>query len=157
MTRLTEMELRAALSTHEVISDTGATDMRKSEAHKAMAAYESEAAAAVRFWKWVTDHEAQYPALRWLTHHEAGGYRPDGVAARLRREGQRPGFPDYALYWANGGFAGWAMELKRADGTNHDTFLQRRWLLHLEEAGWQSLVCYGADEAIEALKEYLEC
>lgn len=36
MTRLTEKELADALSTHEVISDTGGTDMRKTEEHKAL-------------------------------------------------------------------------------------------------------------------------
>jgi hypothetical protein len=36
VTRLTEKELADALSTHEVISDTGGTDMRKTEEHKAL-------------------------------------------------------------------------------------------------------------------------
>jgi hypothetical protein len=35
MIRLTEAELKATLASHEVISDTGATDMRKTEAHRA--------------------------------------------------------------------------------------------------------------------------
>lgn len=36
MTRLTEAELKAALASHEVISDTGATDMRKTETHRVL-------------------------------------------------------------------------------------------------------------------------
>src|SRR3990167_1465025 len=106
--------------------DSGAVDMRRTEAHQALVDAEDESAAAIRFWGWVTDHESAYPQLRWLTHHESGGYRPDGVAARLKREGQRPGFPDYALYWANdAGMTSWAMELKVGD--NKPTDLQAQW------------------------------
>lgn len=159
MTRLTAEELAMALATHEILSDTGATDMTRTEAHKAIADSEDEKAAAFRFWKWVTEHEAQYPQLRWLTHHESGGYRPIVVATRLKREGQKTGFPDYALYWINTVdgliFMGWAMELKRADRTNHPTKEQREWLQHLQLQGWKCVVCYGADEAIVALIDYL--
>ena len=160
MTRLTEKELQAALASHEY-EDTFATDMSRTSAHREWAQAqndsEDESAAAVTFWQWVTDHESQYPALRWLTHHEAGGYRPDGVAVQLQREGVRPGFPDYALYWANDAeMTAWAMELKRADRTNDPTDLQAQWLGHLAWEGWKCVVCYGADEAIAAIKEYLE-
>ena len=137
--------------------DSGAVDMRRTEAHQALVDAEDESAAAIRFLGWVTVHETAYPQLRWLMHHESGGYRPFTTAVRLQREGQRPGFPDYALYWANGrGFVGWTCELKRADRTNHPTALQAEWLNHLRTQGWQCVVCYGADEAIAALKEYLE-
>ena len=158
MTRLTKAQLQALPK--KILFDSRAADTTRTEAHKALIAVEDEKATASRFWEWVTDHESQYPQLLWLTHHESGGYRPDGVAARLKREGQRPGFPDYALYWANtvacDFFVGWAMELKRADHSNHPTDLQAQWLTHLAWEGWKCVVCYGADEAIAALKEYLE-
>lgn len=159
MTRLTAEEFSMALATHEIVSDTGATDICRTEAHRTIADGEDEKAAGKRFWEWVIEHEAQYPQLRWLTHHESGGYRPIVVAARLKAEGQKAGFPDYALYWISivDGliFVGWAMELKRADRTNHLTGLQKEWLNHLKMQGWKTVVCYGADEAIASLIDYL--
>ena len=110
-----------------------------------------------RLMDWVRAQE--HLALRWIAHHEAGGYRRAVEAARLQRQGVPVGFPDYAIYWKSDmdgiEYIGIAIELKRADKSNHASPEQLAWLEHLADMGWYTLVCYGASEAIEAIAKYL--
>nr|WP_287960994.1 VRR-NUC domain-containing protein [Caldilinea sp.] len=110
---------------------------------------------AVALAAWIRAQEGRYPQLRYMTHHEAGGHRHGAVAARIRAEGQRPGVPDYMLYWSNGRYVGLAIELKRADRSNHPTAEQRAWLDWLAGQGWRCEVAYGVEEAIRVIEEYL--
>ncbi len=72
-------------------------------------------------------------------------------------QGTRSGFPDYALYVARDNYHGLAFELKapkpygRAPSPN-----QEWWLNWLARNGWRTVVCYGAEEALAALRAYTD-
>jgi hypothetical protein len=54
------------------------------------------------------------------------------------------------------GYHGLYIELKKSDHTNRPTKLQREWLEALEQQGYFTAVCYGYDEAVQTLTDYLE-
>ena len=54
-----------------------------------------------------------------------------------------------------GHYGALAIELKRADRSNHATDAQRDWIERLRAAGYMAVICYGAQEAIEVIKTYL--
>lgn len=92
------------------------------------------------------------------THVPNGGQRHPAVAAKLKACGVKRGVPDVLIFDA-AAFGcvetpcGIAIELKRADGVQSDVSLeQRQWLDMLSKRGWRVLVCFGADQAIDALK-----
>lgn len=109
---------------------------------------------ALKLIRWVRAHEEQYPALRYFHHCEAGEYRPDATRIKLWKMGQRSGVPDYIWPYRQGEHVGLALELKRADKTNHATENQVRWLTWLERNGWRCHVAYGAVEAKAYIRDY---
>jgi hypothetical protein len=113
-----------------------------------------EHAEAVAFMRWVKLNEAAHPELRWLHAIPNGGDRNVIVAAKMKAEGVRKGVLDYAWPVRSGRFAGMIIELKRV-GIGKVSHEQREWMDHYEGQGWNVRVCYGADEAIDAVKAYL--
>lgn len=86
--------------------------------------------------------------------------------ARLKREGLRAGCPDLFLavpkFHRVGAvitgtiiFCGMALEMKRADGGNL-TIEQSEFHFSLRDKGYNCVVCWGADEAIKAIRAYIE-
>lgn len=106
--------------------------------------------------QWADDNTDTYPDLRWLFAIPNGGQRHQYVAAKLKAEGVKSGVPDLFLPVARGGFYGLWIELKRADKTNHATTNQLTWIAALLQRGYQCHICYGCNEAIERIKEYLD-
>ncbi len=110
---------------------------------------------------WIDANVSNYPSLRWAFHPANGEYRLPATAARLRTMGVRPGVPDillpYHVYDAGVDklYAGLAIELKRSDHSNKPTPEQEQWLLWLDSQDWRCVVCYGAQEAIGVICEYL--
>ena len=84
-----------------------------------------------------------------------GGYRPMTTAAMLKAEGVKAGYPDILLDVARGPYHGLRIELKRADHSNRPTDAQRDWIDRLRQYGYQAVICYGAQEAIDVIKAYL--
>jgi hypothetical protein len=110
---------------------------------------------------WAEANAARWPVLEWLFHVPNGGARNAVTGARMKAAGVKRGVPDLCLPAPRprpdgGTFHGLFIEMKRASRTNHTTPAQRRWLDYLQGAGYQVAVCYGADEAIAALEDYLE-
>lgn len=70
-------------------------------------------------------------------------------------QGTRPGFPDYVLYLRNEWHPGLAFELKapRPFGKPASP-AQRAWLEWFAAQGWQTGVCFGAEEALALLDAY---
>lgn len=83
-----------------------------------------------------------------------GGARHIVTAKRLRAEGVRPGVPDLMLPVARGGFHGLFLELKRRKG-GHTSPEQETEIAQLRNEGYLVAVCYGADEAWQAIVAYL--
>lgn len=114
----------------------------------------------VALFRWAEANEERWPGLANIFSVPNGGYRPMVTAAQLKAEGQKPGVPDCFLAvprpGVNGkGYHGLFLELKRSDRSNHATPLQKEWIERLRQWGYQAVVCYGAKEAIDAIKEYL--
>lgn len=99
--------------------------------------------------------DLQYPALRGrLAAVPNGGQRHIAVAAKLKAEGVRKGFPDMMLLKPAGGYFGLFIELKRVKGGSVSPE-QADWLDWLSQQGFMATVCKGAEEARETIKSYL--
>lgn len=114
----------------------------------------------VALFQWAEANEGRWPGLANLFAVPNGGYRPMVTAAQLKAEGQKPGVPDCFLAvprpGVNGkGYHGLFLELKRSDRSNHATALQKEWIDRLSQYGYKAVVCYGAQEAIKVILDYL--
>lgn len=102
----------------------------------------------------------QYPVLGLLHHIPNGEYRPKGTGGRLRGAGVLSGMPDLFLPCAcaliDGTQAhGLYIELKRVDRSNHPGPMQKVRIEQLRAQGYAVVVCYGREEAMRAIKDYL--
>ena len=73
---------------------------------------------------------------------------------QLKRAGMRRGFPDLYIPVPKGGYHGLFIEMKV--GKNKPTEAQKYWLQKLRELGHRTDVCYGFDEAIKVIKNYMK-
>ncbi len=110
----------------------------------------------VALFAWAAANEAQHPELAMLHATPNGGYRPMTTAVALKAEGVRAGYPDISLDVARGRWHGLRIELKRANRRNHATPEQQDWLQRLRHYGYMAVVCYGADDAQQAIENYLQ-
>ena len=113
-----------------------------------------------------TEHDEQVALFEWaagsgieelelMAAIPNGGYRHPATAALLKSEGVKAGYPDIVLDVARGGYHGYRCELKRSDHSNHPTQEQTEWIERLRAQGYRVDVCYGCEEAIEAILMYL--
>jgi hypothetical protein len=94
-----------------------------------------------------------------------GGKRHIKTAVDLRSEGVNSGVPDLCFCEPRGKYHGLYIEMKRRPKTlksgkksfsgittsdNQKEFIQK-----LKDRGYMAIVCYGEDEAMSMLKEYL--
>ncbi len=89
----------------------------------------------------------------YLHHSPNGGKRQFLEAKKFKAMGVKAGFPDLFLCIAKNGYHGLFIELKTQKGK--PTALQQTWLNRLNGQGYKAVVCYGFDEAKEAIKGYL--
>ena len=107
----------------------------------------------VALFEWAALHAGRYPELGLMFAIPNGGKRDPVTAVRLRDEGVKPGVPDVYLPVASQGWHGLFIELKY--GRNKTTDKQNEWLDRLMEQGYLAVVCYGWNEAVEVLRDYL--
>lgn len=107
-----------------------------------------------------TEDEEQAAVVEWcelfhvpVVHVPNEGKRTEAYAARLKRLGLQPGFPDLFVPAARGGYHGLMIEMKTERGRL--TADQKRWLAQLNAAGYRAVMCRGADEAICEIQNYL--
>jgi hypothetical protein len=123
-----------------------------------------------------TEHEAQAAVIAWARtleplHSElsmlfavingaklpysrdAKGRRYCPQAVKLKAEGLRAGVPDLCLPVARRGFHALFVEMKV--GSNTPSPEQIKFIDALSDGGYCALVCWGSDEAIAAISEYL--
>jgi hypothetical protein len=109
---------------------------------------------------WANMMTGAYPELRWLHSSLNGIVIPAPLAIRARiinaqkAAGMKKGIPDLFLPVARHGYHGLFIEMKV--NNNKPTEEQKEFMAFAEEQGYLDKVCYGADEAIDALKWYLE-
>lgn len=82
-----------------------------------------------------------------------GGARTAITGALLKAEGVRAGVPDLCLCLPRGGFHGLYIELKAGKGRMSES--QKIWQERLRAQQYRAECCYGADEAIALIREYV--
>lgn len=113
----------------------------------------SEATEQERLISWASWQQNRFPELKLLFHIPNGGSRNTLEAANLKRQGVKAGVPDLFLPVAKGTYHGLFIEMKW--GKNTVTDKQDEWLHDLTVQGYKAAVCYGADEAIAIITNYL--
>ena len=104
--------------------------------------------------QWAKMMEQFCPGLALLHAIPSGGHRHARVGVYMKEEGVKRGCPDLSLPVPRSGYHGMYIELKF--GKNKPTVEQLEWLAALVEQGYSCWVCYGADQAIDALCSYLK-
>lgn len=89
-----------------------------------------------------------------IFHIPNGGKRNPREASNLKAQGVRAGVPDLFVPIAANGRHGLFIEMKAAKGRVSDK--QREWLGLLDSQGYRTAVCFGAGQAIDVLKGYLD-
>lgn len=100
----------------------------------------------------------------FIHHSPNGGYRSGREGKNFRLMGTKAGFPDLFVFIPKEGYHGLFIELKTpkgktADGKTHRagevSDNQEMMIDRLNTVGYKAVVCYGYDETITAIKEYL--
>jgi hypothetical protein len=123
----------------------------------------TEHAEQVALFQWARIMQNREPLLSMLVAiPNAGGYVGGFKSNMLRvqamiKEGVAKGFPDIALFCHsyNNEFDVLFIELKRVHGSKPRPE-QIQWHEALKKQGYKVCVCYGADEAIDVIKWYLD-
>lgn len=137
-----------------VLDEPAAPQRGRTQAHRQLDAETgSEHAEQVKLFAWAEDNVERLPALSLMFAIPNGGHRHAAVAAKLKQEGVKAGIPDILLPWPAHGRHGLFVEMKY--GRNKTSNSQQLWLQRLQQAGYATAVCYGAQEAIQVVEEYL--
>ena len=102
---------------------------------------------------WAKLNENATPELALLYANPMGGKRPIQTAIKMKKEGAKAGVPDITLPVPVGKYHGLYIEMKW--GRNKPTENQQWWLDRLAEQGYAVLVCYGFEDARDAILRYL--
>ena len=126
----------------------------------------------VAFFKWCRLAEREYPQLKWIYSSQSGVKFKNALAgARAKASGMKAGVPDIFLPYPIvepcpnqcGAYriiyAGLYIEMKRrkSKGVSQGKLspAQKDFLEYANGVRYKAIVCYGADEAIQAIKDYL--
>ncbi len=103
--------------------------------------------------RWAQFESGKHPELSMLFHVPNGGKRNKAEAARFKAMGVQAGVPDLFLPVPRGKFHGLFIEMKAPRGRTSDA--QNIWIERLKKSGYAVEVCYGFEQAQQALLEYL--
>lgn len=90
-----------------------------------------------------------------IFHIPNGGTRNVIEAVNLKRQGVKAGVPDLFLPYPKNGKHGLFIEMKSLRQGAKTSEDQDAWLSILENNGYRCEVCYGCNEAIAVLDDYL--
>ena len=113
----------------------------------------SELTEQIKLFNWAESVKDFVPELKMMYHVPNEGKRQQGTGAILKAAGLRKGVPDIVLPVARQGYHGLYIELKF--GKNKPTREQEAYLQALRNAGYQSAVAYGFEQAREIIRHYL--
>lgn len=102
--------------------------------------------------------QGKYPMLKWLYAVPNGGARHIVTARRLKAEGVKPGVPDLCLPYPTWRvkYHGLYIEMKSKDTKGSLSKDQKEWIEYLTSVGYKVVTAWTAEEAIEAIEEYLQ-
>ncbi|XYQ52857.1 VRR-NUC domain-containing protein [Pectobacterium carotovorum] len=89
----------------------------------------------------------------YLLHISNEGKRGPKAARDAKRLGVRAGVPDLFLALPRGGYAGLWIEMKAKSGKLSPQ--QEVWLNRLEDAGYRAVCCFGFEQVVENIANYL--
>jgi hypothetical protein len=112
----------------------------------------------------INEHQEQMAVINWfrLQHRQYasylfaipnGGVRNIGTAVKLKKEGVLAGVPDLFLMIPMNGYHGLWIEMKVKGGRVSDS--QKQFMGAATLMGYPAIVCYGFDEAKNAINNYL--
>lgn len=107
----------------------------------------------ILLFEWAALNQGKYPELEWMYHIPNGGKRNAREAARLKRMGVKPGVSDVHLPIPRGVYHGLWIEMKSENGKVSPA--QSRFLNAMRKHGYKAAVCYGWEEAVAIIEEYL--
>lgn len=102
---------------------------------------------------WASWQQNKHSELSLLYHCPNGGSRNKAEAVKLKQMGVKAGIPDLCLPVPKGIYNGLYIEMKYDTGRLEES--QKKMLKALAGAGHYCTVCYGAEEAIKVLEEYV--
>lgn len=102
---------------------------------------------------WANYQIGAHPELKMLHHCPNGGSRNKAEAIKLKQMGVKAGVPDLHLPVPKGIYNGLYIEMKYGEGTIQKT--QRDFLKTAAQYGNYCVVCYGAETAIEIIRQYV--
>lgn len=113
-----------------------------------------ESAEGIRLKNWADYH----PLIKGrLVHNKNEGKTSWQNGKSLKAQGVRAGYPDYHLPFPRKGHHGLYIELKRINKKISTVQPeQQEWLDWLNSMGFVAVTCWGADEAIKTIEEYLK-
>lgn len=103
--------------------------------------------------KWAAARSATLPSLRLLFAVPNGGQRSIITAKRLKDTGTKRGVPDIFLAVPRNGKHGMFIEMKAQCGKMSTD--QHEWCKALVEQGYAVYLCYGWEQASNAILRYL--
>lgn len=115
----------------------------------------TEAQEQCALFEWLSLAQRMRPELALTFHIPNGGSRNPVEAHNLRLQGVKAGIPDICLPCARKGHHGLYIELKRRKG-GRVSIDQKRMLAALREQGYEAVVCYGWEDAKNAIMEYMK-
>lgn len=108
-----------------------------------------------QFFRWVYANQIKHPELQLCNASMNGVKVTPSLAAKMKAQGLRKGWPDIDLPVARGAHHGLRIELKRVKGGSVSGDQKRIHEL-LREQGYRVEVCKGWREAVVAVETYLE-
>lgn len=113
----------------------------------------------------MNEHQEQVAVINWFRHQHRqyasylfaipnGGVRNIGTAVKLKKEGVMAGVPDLFLMIPMNGYHGLWIEMKVKSGRVSDS--QKEFMGAATLMGYPAVICYGFDEAKNAINNYLQ-
>ena len=111
----------------------------------------------------ISEHNEQVAVVKWfrlcypkyiIFAIPNGGARHIVTAVKLKAEGVLAGVPDLFLMAAKGEWHGMFIEMKAKSGSVSDK--QKEFMEAANAMNYKTVVCYGFDEAKEAITNYLQ-
>lgn len=104
--------------------------------------------------EWSKYEANKHPCLKFMYSTLNGVRLTIGQAMKARRSGNKRGVPDIVLPFNNGNYSGLYIELKTIKG--YASKEQKEYIKFLSENNYKAIICRGANEAIDAISEYLK-
>lgn len=112
----------------------------------------SEQAEQIKFFDWIRAQNDWRMGLVFAIPNE--GKMPIYTRMRMKRAGVLPGVPDIFLAYANKGYHGLFIEMKVKPNSVKEA--QQLVMLELNKRSYKSILCWSAEDAIEAIKAYVQ-